>query len=284
MTLITKNAIQSNASFTSWGKNASDALKALLTQTSDSGQINWGTVGNPSAANQSMGYEIYRFSDALQSTMPCYIKFEYGSGQAAASPTIWITVGTGSDGAGNLTGQVGTRFQLYGDNSNGTTYTHVFSGDVNRVCGCFFFGQNGQNMFFAVERTHDGSGGDTSEGIMFFVAQGYQSRAYSQIIKANQVGAWYPHWNATLPPTGNGANSNNSYLYPVRTWGPAETSPSKQLFLFFSSDLANSYTVDSRYMPDATLWDGSTQTILATSLAFAYTYYGGTGNIALRAD
>lgn len=106
-------------SFRLWGSKLSAALQACgLLQTADTGQINWTTVAYSNTASFSSGYEIYQFTDELQATSPVFIRIDYGTGNqpgvATGSPSIWVTVGTGTDGAGNLTGVVSTQEQITG--------------------------------------------------------------------------------------------------------------------------------------------------------------------------
>jgi hypothetical protein len=72
------------------------------TQTSDTGQINFGTVTRPTLANEKRGYALYAMTDSLQSSRPIIIKFAFGSGALAASPGIWFSIGTATDGAGEF--------------------------------------------------------------------------------------------------------------------------------------------------------------------------------------
>lgn len=90
--------------FRAWGSAVSGALAAAgLVQTVDSGQINWTTVIRPTAISQSVGYEIWRFNDALQSTRPVFLRVDYGSAQYAINdPGLYFAVGTATDGAGTL--------------------------------------------------------------------------------------------------------------------------------------------------------------------------------------
>lgn len=103
-----------SAGFQAWGSALSAAMQSCgLSQTSDTGQINWSTVAVPTTANTSAGYEIYQFTDALQSTYPIFVKIEYGTGPNQTTtgdyPQIWFTVGEGSNGSGTLTGTLTTR-------------------------------------------------------------------------------------------------------------------------------------------------------------------------------
>jgi hypothetical protein len=101
----------SNATFRAWGSGISAALAAAgLVNTADTGQINWATVVLP-GAGAAAGYEIWRFSDALQASAPVFIKLEYGSSGLIngthSAPQMWITVGTATDGAGTIQAAVG---------------------------------------------------------------------------------------------------------------------------------------------------------------------------------
>ena len=110
-----------DAGFRAWGSELSTKLAAVgLVQTADTGQINWTTVTRP-GSGASAGYEIWRFADSS-----LYLKWEYGTGTAAATPMMWITVGTGSNGSGTLTGQLSTRSTIaqgVAANSTVTNYT-----------------------------------------------------------------------------------------------------------------------------------------------------------------
>lgn len=101
----------SDAAFREWVGEFSDALDAIgLIQTSDTGQIDIPTATRP-AISTLAGYQIRRFNDSLQAAAPIFIKFHFGTGSGNSNaPETQITVGTGSDGAGNLTatGMAGT--------------------------------------------------------------------------------------------------------------------------------------------------------------------------------
>jgi hypothetical protein len=161
-----------DANFRIWGKFFSDSLtSAGIVQTSDTGQINWATVTAPAAINTKQGYEIRRFADTLQATKPVYIKFSFGSGGAAGRPSVWVTIGTGSDGAGNITSvlMAETQFTTAGV---GTTadYKHVFSGDTDRFVMCWGYtpaNSSVQCLFLSLERTKDSSNVNNSDGVLF---------------------------------------------------------------------------------------------------------------------
>lgn len=108
--ITTVNTVMTtDAEFRTWGSAVSAALLAAgLTQTSDTGQINWTTVNKPTAANTTAGYEMWRFNDALQSTAPVYVRITYGSANQASgnNPGLCLNVANSTNGAGVLTGKI----------------------------------------------------------------------------------------------------------------------------------------------------------------------------------
>lgn len=160
----------SDQNFRDWAKAISDAIVASgIIRTADTGQINFTTVVRPASANTAAGYEIFRFNDTLQSTAPVFFKIEYGSGPGSTfHPAVWLTVGSGSDGAGNLTGQVSSRIQTASTSSSTALQTCVFSGTTSRfACGLFISGGSGVPFVFTLERTKDNAGADNGTGVMF---------------------------------------------------------------------------------------------------------------------
>ena len=112
------------AQFRAIGGRSQAHLAAIgLVQTTDTGQIDWTTVAAPTTSAQSMGYEIWRFNDALQATAPIFFKIEFGSAGPADHPSIWLTVGTGSNGAGTITNIGAARRHLKHDGPAGPTGT-----------------------------------------------------------------------------------------------------------------------------------------------------------------
>lgn len=170
-----------------WVTALHNALAAVgLVQTADTGQINLASPGTSGAYSTSLGYEIWRFNDTLQATAPVFIRVEYGNGIQGGGgsgfiPTAtWMTVGTGTNGAGTLTGIVSTRVMLNGwipsggggasPNVNNYTKPVWTSGAANRIGQCIL--REGTtavggdlNVFWAVERTKDAAGNDTGEGV-----------------------------------------------------------------------------------------------------------------------
>lgn len=272
MSVVTFSKAPNNTSdtyFRDWGSTISSAISTVgWVQTSDTGQINWTTVTYPTAADTSKGYEIWRMNDSLQSTAPLFLKIEYGSGGGAGFPALWVTVGTGTDGAGNLTGQVSTRRNLRCGNYTATLTPGFVSGTSSRLLIGFCIGNNGNNgvvtygMVVSVERSHDTSGADTSGGalILTWSNSGPAPTTGSQYLPSSgTIPSVYTGFNCSSPPTGTGAVATDVYLYPVRGWMPGETSASLNVFAYFTADLTTHNAVST------TGWDGNTFNILPIS-------------------
>lgn len=178
-----------DADFQAWVAGIHAQLLAVgLVNTADTGQINPATVTKPSAGGAAQGYEIWRFNDTLQATVPVFVKFEYGSGATLDRPGLWFTVGSGSNGAGTLIGQVGARRSGGSgiSKSAGVTLPSYFCGDgsglvyvtnydsTNASCG--YFG--------IIDRLRDGAGAPVADGISTWLSQSQQSSSGIQIIPA----------------------------------------------------------------------------------------------------
>ncbi|MBF0724077.1 hypothetical protein [Sanguibacter inulinus] len=163
-----------DADFRTWGKAVSDAIAGLgLIRGTDTGQINWATVLKPSSTTVVSGYEIWRFNDALQATAPVFIKLEYGAQVSPAFPGLYITIGRGTDGAGNITGVLAPRRATAMSNgSGGSIPTNIepiyLSSDGSSLCFSARIGATLAPSFhapaFVIDRSRDGSGSPTAVG------------------------------------------------------------------------------------------------------------------------
>ena len=119
-----------NAGFQAWATELINALLAInpaqLTQTADTGQLaNPVVAARPGAINTAAGYWILKWDDGT--TTPLYFKIEVGNGANVLNPMIWITVGTGSNGSGTLTGSVTTRSVACANGAPASTTTNYTS-------------------------------------------------------------------------------------------------------------------------------------------------------------
>lgn len=158
-----------DADFQSWVTAVHNALVACgMTQTTDTGQINPATVTRP-AVNVAAGYEIWRFSDSLQSALPIFFKIEYGIAAGADRPSLWVTAGTSSSGAGAITGQATARTQCRAGNSDVAASTRAMvaqgdSGQIHLYCNDPGAGSVAYGFGFNIERTRDAVGAKTADG------------------------------------------------------------------------------------------------------------------------
>lgn len=101
-----------NTPFQTWATELyNEIVAAGLVQTSDTGQLSTPVSAARPGTTTAAGYWIFRFDDTHQGTSPIFIKLEVGTGSSAAHPVIWVTVGTGSNGSGTITGTLFSRTQ-----------------------------------------------------------------------------------------------------------------------------------------------------------------------------
>ena len=158
--------INTDAGFRSWGKFISDSLESGgIIKHTDTGQIDWATVGKPTAgANIIMGYEIRKTNDGKTTV---YVKIEYGGGYNANCPGWKVTVGTDTNGSGTLTG-AGTTFTPYTAMgiSVRANQTVVSATSSRFMVSCFEPGEESASYHggFGFQRTCDSDGTDNSTG------------------------------------------------------------------------------------------------------------------------
>lgn len=177
----------STANFRAWGSAIGTRLAAFgLVKTADTGQIDWTTVLAPVGTHSVMGYEIWRFADALQASVPVFFKIEFGSGVSINNPSVHFTMSSGSDGAGTLTGVKTVRRQ-YQCTATATPVTAYWSGDTNRFIFIFQGALVANSLMLSVERTLDSSGVVTNEGVLHTA---WSSSLFSQVAYNNVTGPY----------------------------------------------------------------------------------------------
>lgn len=202
---------RTDAEFRAWGKDYSDHLALVgLVRTADTGQIDWSTVLRPGAINTAAGYEIWRFDDTLQATAPIFIKIEYGTFNVLDRPAIWLTIGRGSDGAGNITSIDIVRFQCNNSNSNivDTAYPSYFCHTLGHLGVVFREGawpQDSSSMCFIINRYSDDAGVPNADGYVLHATSSSTSatafpRVYSvryiapSLVTIDANTGWYASW------------------------------------------------------------------------------------------
>ena len=194
-TLVTVVAHSTDAEFRAWGSELSTKLTTVgLVKTSDTGQINWTTVTRP-GVNTAAGYEIWRFDDTLQATAPLVLKIEYGTANSAATPSMWVTVGTGSNGSGTIIGQATARQQVTAPQAVGASsypsYLCALAGHVGLAWKVGAQSGAAGTGLFAVTRTHDAAGVATADGYMFYYGNSTSSPTLTQCVRTAATAVAY---------------------------------------------------------------------------------------------
>lgn len=156
-------AHSSDADYRAWIIAFHAALTAVgMVQTSDTGQVNTATVTRP-ATNTSNAYSIWRFDDTLQATAPIFIRFDFGTHASANIPRIQLTIGTGSNGSGTITGALQTIATWNPNNTPAGGFNYLTA--ACHVEGCFWIAwsvrtdaSNSPGGCFIICRTVDASG------------------------------------------------------------------------------------------------------------------------------
>jgi hypothetical protein len=258
MTTASTNTVldhTTDAGFRTWGNELMTALITTLglTQTADTGQLAFPmTVTTRPAINTAAGYYILRFNDTLQATTPIFIKVEVGTGASAAVPALWITVGTGSNGSGTLTG-ASTR--IYCGNSSAVTST--VTNFVSRACynpaqGVLWIdwkqaaaAANTDYFSFLIHRSVDNTGAPTATAVGFqgqsttnaaSGANGTPFQWYNAAttvwlgpVNGTPVGVTYTEWCATPYQTAAGGGSTivgtAGQVFPCFQYAPTASAP-----------------------------------------------------------
>lgn len=197
----------SDANFRTWGSYLSGRKAAVgLVQTADTGQVNWTTATAPIIANSYLNYEIWRFADSLQATAPVFIKVEYGSNTSTNNPGVRVQFGSGSNGAGTLTGAVSAQY-LAAVTATTTAVEVKGSGGTARFCVAAAFTTSGTYcMQYGFERSKDASGNDTAEAVLGF---------FNNSPSGNSTSARYvPVWSTTLGDIGSTSTMAVPALFP----------------------------------------------------------------------
>lgn len=256
--------IESSPQSGQWCAAVHAALIACgLVQTADTGQVTPSALGPTSTNNATTGFLVYRFNDTLQATAPVFIKVEFGAGNwtvgaSGKVPQCWITVGTGTNGAGTITGVQSARIpvQMTATQAASTIVPANFpiwtSGGANRIAQVQVRSgvNSGGNGFWAVERTKDASGNDTNEGVHIITSQdtsgtpnkNYQCQTIIFAIATAQALAAGPMCVVNNDGTATDAGNTGFYPWQMSSKRGGENPPMNVLSYWFG-DLAGSADV-----------------------------------------
>lgn len=240
-------------------------LAGTWSQTADTGQTATSALPAATTSNQVVGYQIWRMADGLQATVPCFVKIEYASGNGSvASTQIFATIGTGSDGVGNITGIFFVRTSLF--NTGATVQSSVpayGSATTSRIS--FACGNGISHCAFCIERSKDASGNNTSDGFMVMGegntagAANIQNFTYiyfdgTLTTNSTKLGAFVPS-GSTWADTGGLIG-----VCPVRFFNGQPSNPCLSWLVYLNGDTASGfpitvsiYGVSRTFMPLGTM-------------------------------
>lgn len=247
-----------DAAFRATALEFSNALQAVgMVKTADTGQTNWATSTTArSATSSSVGYEVFRFDDALQASKPVFFRIDYFNGynqhQSPNSFGFGITVGSGTNGAGGITGVTAPRQDFWApwngaDNAwQGTSY---FSGDGSGFVAVIGDFGNSPWLVMNFERTRNPADGTAvGEGVLFYIFQG---NGYGSINKHNwlmyptngrtNAGNWYRDGSVpctTIVPHGisTGIVGTDVYMWPQFASYPS-LYPHRHIYTYAEQDV-----------------------------------------------
>lgn len=167
------------ALFLAWAKPIADFLKAspcntMLTQTADTGQVNWASLASPPSASTFV-YEVYKFTDSYGTSLnpPMYLRVEYGSTSPVTGANMKFSFGTSTNGAGTLTGLLSSGFTTSGGSgSNIVQYPTYLASDGTYLTIALHNGwgntTGAQEALFCMERTRNADNTVNGDGLYFF--------------------------------------------------------------------------------------------------------------------
>lgn len=261
-----------------------------LVQQTDTGQVNWTTVTLP-AASTAIGYEIWAFPD-----LSIYFRIDWKTQSTATnSPNMSITVGTGSNGSGAITGAATTALLVStstgGLTSTTTSYTTYgcLTPDAFWLSWKSLAVTSGVNpvaaMAFCIEKTCDSAGAANATGYCVSYINSGGSGGFLNKVSVR-----------IASPAGVIANTQSHCIVPGNLSNSATAAGSKQVFLhqYAIPDILLSNVMVSIVNAEATIGTtftatpvGTTpQTLISMGNQFGATNNGGGGaltwGLALR--
>ena len=266
----------SDATFREWGKAISDGLAAVgLVQTSDTGQINWSTVTRP-GSNADGGYEVWRFNDTEQASLPIFIKITYGTASSTSYARVVVQVATGpsagSDGSGGLTGNLSTARSCTNILPGLSKAIKVSGGDGYLAVAASFSGTAGANAFrLIVERLRDADGDPSARGL-FFSLNSQSTGAVDVFSNGSWTGYTTPSVPIAWPGTYASSVKSGDYVLfagatPFSGDSDGEFSLPTEPTLLWGAVSAGIGAEDSTVTVPR--WDGNTHTYICTGIGYA---------------
>lgn len=171
-----------NTAIRTWAQFIEDTLVTIggWIVTTDTGQTLPSALVGSGTPNTKVGYRIYRMNDALQATSPVFIRIDFGCG-SSSNPGFWVTIGTGSNGAGTITGILwnggaATAPNVATGNSSVSPLNSYGSADPGRCAfGLCVSISTVFGFVFTIERTKSALGADTTDGLLLLYTNSQSS-------------------------------------------------------------------------------------------------------------
>ena len=249
-----------------------------LTQTTDTGQLNLTTAPAAvfNAANHNYGYTVHKLDDASFATYPIYIRIDYTNQNNANTtimmPRFQMTVGTSTNGAGVIGGNVENTTILYA-NSNADRVTRNIVISFSDKGLYFIVNENAGNNFeqyFGVSRLvnqlgnvvdnsyvkeHNSKTGQFSN----FIYNTFVVQTSKTTVNIGQfANCWYPKVNTWSPNAQ--VSGSDIPVYPHTIPVPAYRTATQSILTLNNVNLGDVFTVNR--------------------LGKTYTYRGVSNNIA----
>lgn len=164
---------ETDAGYRAWTSRLRDLLvdtsAGLITQTADSGQMDFASVARPSPYSRPH-YFILKFDDALGP--PVFIRFECGTGASPTNIGLSLQIGTATDGSGNLVGP--KLVSAVYNHSPGTVMPSaadrvcVVPGFIGLVFGDAYNNSNATLLNLVISRSQDAAGEFDADGVQVF--------------------------------------------------------------------------------------------------------------------
>lgn len=262
------------------------AIAALITTggfwtlAGDTGQINWSTVTSPGTSSYA-GFEIYVSNDSLSSNYPVYMKVEYGcDSQATKGPLLRFSFGTGTNGAGTLTGNVSSGYTTAASiNGQGaTTYPSFASGSAGRW-GMLLWNTSSPtiSVAIAIERSLDSSGNYTNSYVTWLYASPGTAFSQRSMIKPS-LGTFTPEATASALTLNwtitSGAAGTNVMPFPVFPFQGFADNPMTVAMGMKAADIAEGGTFDVTLYGASHhyLWTNRSSTQLLSGIGWGMRY------------
>lgn len=266
MTTVYSTSISYNTALTATATWATKFRETFLAggwvQTSDTGQTNAPNLPQPSVINEMVGYEIWRMNDDLQVIAPVFVKIEYGAGPGPSYgyASIYLTIGSGTDGAGTITGVLLARTSAGSGNSNPAAAPPFYGSATPGRISVAWVDPSPFSLIFSIERMCDAVGTPTSLGLNVLIHGGSATlslKAYKCLRFSNNtlpnsttLGAWVPS-GTTFADSGGIVG-----VCPVRFFESGPGNPCLSWVAYLNGDIAASvavpvsmYGVNRTYMP-----------------------------------